>query len=277
MQLEQKRSDVLFRVLGLFLFVTALVKAWYLATDLFVDVHADMPRSLIWIATAFEVFIAIVLWSRVSSNLKALFASACFSVFLLASGLRWFAGHTSCGCLGSFELPAWASPVVSCICLLLVLFTNRITRETVASSALEVRHGFATLSASQLGYLVGLLAFVVSASVLLSDAAFVYLAGEGDFKPADSIVHLNYGQNNLVSTSFLNRSLYTGELVGIKTSCTCVVASEIVNTKIEPGESYSTVINVRPKRKGPFRERIVYILDHPRQQRIAVDIVGEAF
>jgi hypothetical protein len=72
-----------------------------------------------------------------------------------------------------------------------------------------------------------------------------------------------------------NRSGQSAKIIGISRSCRCFDLVEDLNSKIIPANgSLSLSLVVRPNRLGPLHQRVVLFLDHPKQFRMNVDVLG---
>jgi hypothetical protein len=72
-----------------------------------------------------------------------------------------------------------------------------------------------------------------------------------------------------------NSSNYTASIVGLSRSCRCVTLPEdFIGRKIQPGGEIKLPLKVLPEQSGVFHQRVVLYLNHPKQFRLNVDVLG---
>jgi hypothetical protein len=94
-------------LIGLLLTATAIAKLWMLLTDSFADVRVGIPKEILWLSVAFELWLAFENFRLRDHRVMAFINTIVFAAFAIFASTRLVMGYKSCGCSGSLEIPAW--------------------------------------------------------------------------------------------------------------------------------------------------------------------------
>jgi hypothetical protein len=72
-----------------------------------------------------------------------------------------------------------------------------------------------------------------------------------------------------------NQSAEARRIIGVNTSCSCVIPQEVVHASIPPQGELAVKVLVRPKPGvSMFHQRVLFYLDSSRQYVVAADLFG---
>ncbi len=258
--------------LGIILLATAFLKLWMLLTDPFADIKIGFPTLIIWFSVGVEFWVAYQNFRSSNSNWLSLLNTGLFSVFFLVSAIRWQMGYRSCGCTGALEVPSWIVLCFDCGVLALLVFSQN-SRRCIANGWRELTSGFSkTESASTwLGWTCGIgMVFI----------AYTFLASP---EPLQIVAErINLGKTEIdckqtVVINLVNKSDNEAKVLGATTSCTCVSLEDRKPFRLAPNSTKQFRIEVTPLKPGFMHQRVVFYLDSPQQNVVAVDVYGSVF
>ena len=278
--LEQptRSQRIAFNLIAILLTSTALAKLWMLMTDPFADIRVGIPREILWLSVAFELWLAFENFRIRDHRVLTLVDTAVFSVFALFATTRWLLGYGSCGCSGNLELPAWIFILLDAAIVgwFTVRFSGRLTlslgwtalRQKLSGWSPEIRGRMAGLGLFA-GLILGIqlpLAAPLRAMVLGVPPVQATVKLDGD---------LVLEQRQTGRVIIVNDSLQAGRIVGISSSCRCFDLSEDPVSKSIPAHGRIEIpLWIKPNKPGRLHQRVELFLDHPKQFRVNVDVLG---
>lgn len=262
-----------FVVAALVLVVACAGKIFLLSTDPFPEVSSSLPLPLIWGAVFIDAFAAYVACSQcLRIEHKWLVLTFVFFFFLVVSTTRFLMGFQKCGCGGPIEIPQSVSIGVNLSMLTALAITRpRIQIETFKTFRSE-------FSAERASVLAGVLFSFVLFIALQSESVMNKTPWSNETQDLTAET-TNVGDIVLDSTiqtyaRISNHSMEPATVIGFQKSCSCLhIHSE--RTQIEPGETVSLAVVLRPYQKGRLWQQAKYYLECSKQQLVVtVDFIG---
>ena len=266
---------------GLLLLAAGALKTWLLVTDPFADLRTGYPKTILVLAVIVEIAVAAWFLFGRDRAIQWIAMTSLFSLFLVISVARWALGISGCGCLGAVELPRWVLPANSGFVLVasfLIAKGWNGRRLLDFSGVRNLAHRFYTNPdwAAWLTTAMTVVGLFVAWPWLQTVPLFARLAGEPELPAIHfSASHLVVGEKSEIRIPWRNPSSFSVEILGSETSCTCIGLAD-ARQVVGPSEETCLTAIVRPKKTGFFHQRIVCFVNHPRQDRLFVDVVGTA-
>jgi hypothetical protein len=201
-----------------------------------------------------------------------------FSVFAVFVIVRSLMGFKSCGCSGFLDIPGWVFGGFDVAIAAKLLATPR-RRQEAAVGLEQILTWWKSCSGGKRGRFVGLVLFLVS-------IVFIQLPICAPLRdvilgkpPVQSEIRyeggLKLGQRGLIEAKINNHSMFAVEVMGVSKSCRCVATIEEPTGKTIPSnENLKLLLAVMPQKTGAFRQRVTLFLNHPKQFRVNIDVVG---
>jgi hypothetical protein len=267
-----------FYLIGLLLTATASAKLWMLLTDSFADIRVGLPKEILWLSVAFEFWLAYENVRLRDHRVMAFVNTLVFASFAIFASVRLAMGYSSCGCSGSLEIPAWVFILID-VGVVVWFFSTLSADVRLGSNSLL--KSWPSWSQEKRGCVVGLGIFTIFVIALQDPNVASYreiILGE---QPIQAIVRidnrLSVNQESTAQVEIQNHSAIKTNVTGFNRSCKCLEMSEDIVSKTIPANGhivYSLVI--QPSHPGPFHQRFILFLDHPKQFRLNVDVIGFA-
>ena len=108
-------------LVGLFLLLAALLKAYQLSTAPTAEDSVLTSRWFLAIIVEFEVVLGLLLILDVAPRVTRWLSLATFAVFAAVSGYKALSGEVSCGCFGQLEVNPWWTLVVDVACFVAIM------------------------------------------------------------------------------------------------------------------------------------------------------------
>ena len=259
-------------LLGLVLAATAALKWQLLLTDPFADLKTGIARPLLWLAVLAETVLLLVLISPwISKSMKGSALFVFFSVAALFAGYRFVTGQKSCGCSGSLEIaPVWFFLFDLSVIAILLVFRNQWRLASWPRWLFAVPE--------RIGYSVGLGGILALLVIVQTDSVSAWIGrhfqGRTIVSRPIELEGLEVGELTECEVELKNWGDFPCQIVGVNKSCRCVVLDDVGWTKIPAKGSLAVALAVRPKRSGPFHQRLLFFLDSRQQYVVAADIFG---
>jgi hypothetical protein len=252
--------------------VTAALKLHLLLTDPFADIKTGTSLAFLWLAVLVELTAVRLVFSKTPQVWKWLCLLVLFSIFVLVAGTNVWLGKTGCGCSGAVEIsPAWFLAIDLLAIGALVAARPESSRESTRGLAVHWNGAIA-------GRIVGI-TLIGALFVLLQTRAgrtmtSQFLLGESIVAPTVEI-GVMHGEPLECELKLRNQSAEARRIIGVNTSCSCVIPQEVVHTTIPPQGELAVKVHVRPKPGVPmFHQRVLFYLDSSRQYVVAADLFG---
>ncbi len=284
--MPNRLAAVVFQILvfaqALLLLTAAVLKGWLVVTDPFADLRTGYPLNILALAIVVEGVASIYLLFGRDRAFKWLILAGLFSLFGILSIARWLLGISGCGCLGAVEIPRWILPTIIAWTLvaLVVLACHRAGRDLFQwrRAFLRIRPWYS--NSSNAGIATGILLIALGFALFpwIRDVpAIQWWTGQPPLPGTRcDIGLLPVGQLTTVSIPWRNASDHPVVFVGSQTSCTCIGLTES-RIALAPHQQINLTVQMRPRKPGRFHQRIVCFVNHPLQDRLTLDIVGQAF
>ncbi|MEQ1905360.1 MAG: hypothetical protein ABL888_14315 [Pirellulaceae bacterium] len=259
--------------LALVLLFTAVLKLHLLLTDSFADIKTGNSLPLLWLAVFAELGVVWIVFSMANDRLKWLALISLFSVMSVFSTYNICNGKTNCGCAGSVEIhPAW----VLGFDLVAVSLLFALRRQLSVDS---VRTTFSILSKNlglYAGFLTVAIVFIAFQSrTLRNSLTFGYFQDSIKTAPIQ-LGKIAVGKSVKCKLQLCNRSKQDRRIVGLNTSCKCLVPDEVVVHSTIAGQSDREInFMLFSNRVGSFHFRVLFFLDSPRQHVVAADLFAQ--
>jgi hypothetical protein len=259
-------------ILGTLLAVTAVLKLHLLLTDPFADIATGSSLPILWLAVFIEGAVVYIVFSKVSKELKW---AALFVLFVIMSGVSLYnvmTGKSDCGCSGTIAIPpVWFLAID--LLALAVLFACRLDIEPAkASETISRMHSNKTMGHLAAITLVGVLFIGIQTSFARDVLRSVLWKHDVSAIPVDlGTLKAEPIECELV---LKNHSSTARKIVGINSSCSCVVPNDIVNSSIPSHGQLAVKVKVAPKSGRKFHQRLLFFLDSPQQYVVAADLFG---
>jgi hypothetical protein len=259
-------------LLAAFLAVTAALKLHLLVTDPFADIKTGTSLPFLWLAVIVELTAVWLVFSKTPQVWKWLSLLVLFSLFALVAGTNVWLGKTGCGCSGAVEIsPVWFL-AIDLLAIGALVAARPETRH-------EPKHGLpiqwnGAVAGRVLGFILVGVMFVLLQTRAGRAITSQFLLGESIIAPAVEI-GVMHGEPLECELKLRNQSAEARRIIGVNTSCSCVIPQEVVHTTIPPQGELAVKVHVRPKPGVPmFHQRVLFYLDSSRQYVVAADLFG---
>jgi hypothetical protein len=272
------RERIPFILISMLLTATAFSKLWMLLTDSFADIRVGLPKEILWLSVAFELWLAFENFRLRDLRVIAFINTVVFACFAIFASARWLLGYSSCGCSGKLELPAWLFILIDGGLLASFIATSN-QRSRLLSGCRVIVSWWHRSPPEKRGRLAGLIVFggliiglqlPITAPVramVLGESAIVAIVEEDE--------ELLLGQQSHGNVELRNRSSQPAKIVGISRSCRCFDLAEDPTSKIIPANGRLVLpLAIKPNTLGPLHQRVELFLDHPKQFRVNIDVIG---
>gem|GEM_PF-6978141 len=235
-------------------------------------------EEILWVSVGFEIWLAVFNFICKDMLLLTIVDLSVFIAFSVFGTVRWWMGYSSCGCSGGVELPVWFFVLLDAGIVVLLVVMTRGIRPVLA--------GFKRLSSMWQGWSSGhrgRLAGLVLAAILVIFLQIPYAAqlramvlGEPPVKGIARISgELLLGHESVGQIELSNRSGEPARIIGVERSCSCVRLLQSPASEVIVANANSSLsIVLEPIKSGPFHQRVVLYLDHSKQLRVNVDVLG---
>lgn len=274
-------SNILpFYLIALLLAATAIAKLWMLLTDSFADIRVGIPKEILWLSVAFELWLAYENFRVRDRQVLAVMNTVVFGSFAIFASIRWLLGYGSCGCSGNLELPAWIFILLDVVIVTWLMHGER-GRTEVGAGLRPLTNWWRGWSPEKRGQLAGLALFGgIIIAIQLPFAAPLRAMALGE-PPIHAITRIDgdliLDDETTGQVELWNRSLQPAKIIGMNRSCRCFVLNNNPFSQIIPAnERISLPLVIKPDKTGPLHQRVVLFLDHPEQFRVTIDVVGSA-
>ena len=276
-----KRSDWI--SIGLFFFIASLLafaavaKLLLVLFDPFADLVAGWPLGVLWMTLIVESSVIVVLFGRNSYSVKWTVCFVLFLGFLFISVVRFLLGFESCGCFGAMVLPSYASALISCVILGLLMRSAIRTQQSILGILQQgyqaIRDNLAPKASQWIGLVIVLISFTILTFEPVKQRLRKVIDGEGVIAEPVWLDGLVLGQPFQGEITLRNLSIDPVTLVGSKSSCSCMSVN-FQRTTLDGRASLKQRFQIVPGSVGRIHQRLIFYLDLKRQYCIAVDIVG---
>jgi hypothetical protein len=242
------------------------------------EIGSASPKEILWLSVAFEFWLAFENFRLRDHRVMAFVNTVVFACFAIFASARWLLGYTSCGCAGKLELPAWLFILID-MAIVAWFSVASVQRSRLANGRSVLVNWWRDCSIEKRGRLAGLTLFAgLMIGLQLPIAASVRMMVFGEF-PVVAIVKIDdelfFDQQSAASVELRNRSSDIARIIGISRSCRCFDLAEDPTSKIIPANGRLVLpLAIRPNKPGPLRQRVELFLNHPKQFRVKVDVVG---
>lgn len=270
-------STGLFFAIGVFLLFAAVSKLLLLLFDPFADLVAGWPLGVLWMTLIVEISIAVGLFGNNSYSVKWTVSFVLFMVFLVISLARFLFGFESCGCFGTIVLPSYASALIGCVILGLLMASAIRTQQSILGILQQgyqaIRDNLAPKASQWIGLVIVLIFFTILTFEPVKQRLRKVIVGEGVIAEPVWLDGLVLGQPFQGEITLRNLSIDPVTLVGSKSSCGCMTVN-FQRTTLDARSSLKQRFQIVPNSVGRIHQRLVFYLDLKRQHCVAVDIVG---
>ena len=216
-------NNLPFYLIALLLATTAIAKLWMLLTDPFGEIRVGIPREILWLSVAFELWLAFENFRIRDRRVLAFVNTVVFGLFAIFAAIRWMLGYGSCGCSGNLELPTWIFVLldIGIVAWFGATVSGRTKISMGVSKAIDRLQspGGGNLG----GWVIGSLLSIVCVTCFSSQSLFS-ISSENQFvepvirnlRLVDSNLELEFVLTNQSNTPF--------EIIGFKSSCSCLVS-----------------------------------------------------
>ena len=264
-----------FALIGIMLLLTAGAKAWLLISDSFADIRVGLSTEILWLAVAFEVFLAFANFFWRDRHSLACVDTVVFACFAVFAATRLMLGYSNCGCSGGLEIPGWVFLLIDVLIVGWFMCRSQ-SRSSVSAGVSSLRVAWKRMSMSQRGRLagIGLLAiFLVLLQLPFAAQLRANVFGDPILARVEVDEVLRVGIPTQGTIELANRSSESVTLVGVSRSCKCL---ELINYPYNPvvgaSGTLALKIEIKPEKSGPLRQRVVLFVDHPEQFRVTCDL-----
>lgn len=268
---------VLALLAGLLALTTGL-KLHLLLTSPFADIATATPLPVLWLALFAELVVIGVIISRVPSEIKWLVVTGFFAVLAAVSLYNVFSGKTTCGCAGGIELHPITFLIVNILVLLLLclIFPQNSQFMAILSKSGEFyRQRITPNFGAVLGVLASIMIFLFSQSTIGREIYEKHYRGNDIFvKPVSLGVINKSSTETIAEVRLTNLSDFNITILDVKTSCSCVAVSSLINSSLPPHSATNVKVSFFRKRSGSLRERMIVRTNSKRQPVVVVDFIG---
>jgi hypothetical protein len=265
-------------LIGLLLTATAIAKLWMLLTDSFADIRVGLPKEILWLSVAFELWLAFENFRLRDYRLMPFINLIVFASFAIFASIRLAMGYRSCGCSGSLEIPGWVFILID-FGIVAWFARSSMKRNQITIGLQQLMQDWSSSSPGRRGRLASLASFgLIVIGLQLPIAAplrFMFL-GEPLIQAVvriDGELVLHHESHGRVEID--NRSGVPGKIIGVSRSCRCFdLVEDPISKIIGANQRVSLPLVVKPNKLGPLRQRVVLFLGHPKQFRMNVDVLG---
>jgi hypothetical protein len=276
---HRSSSRIPFYLIALLLTATAIAKLWMLLTDSFADIRVGLPKEILWISVAFELWLAFENFRVRDHRVLALINTIVFASFGVFATIRLMLGYGSCGCSGSLELPAWIFILIDVAIVGWFTISGSQRSRVGAGFGQLVQENWSAWSPEKRGRWAGIglfasLIFVLQLPVTGPLRAMVL--GEPPLIATVKVSgDLILNQETTGSVEIWNRSSQPAKIIGISRSCRCFdLVGDPISKIIPANERLSLPLVIKPNKLVLLRQRVELFLDHPDQFRVNVDVFG---
>lgn len=267
---------VVFYLIGLLLTATALAKLWMLVTDSFADVRVGIPKEILWLSVAFELWLAFENFRIRDHRLLAFINTLVFGAFAIFGSIRSMLGYGSCGCSGNLELPALLFILID-VAIAAWFLSSTLRRSETSAGWAQLVNLWQQWSPEMRGRLAGFGLFACLIAGLQLPVAAPLRASILGEPPIKAVVNyeneLRIGQKIVGTVAIANLSPQPAKIIGITRSCRCFDIREDSVSKIIPANGRLVLpLDLKPNKTGPLYQRVELLLDHPDQFRVNVDV-----
>jgi hypothetical protein len=256
---------------------SAALKFYFLATDSFADLKTVFPVPVLSLAATLELAIAIAAIQALLRNrfnaAWLLLTTTWFLMFVVAAG-RWILGHQNCGCFGAIEFPSWIAALTDGAIFSVLLAIRHPAEARIANGVTEIKSFFSSTNPGWIGVVLAMVAFVGIGNLSKHGALGRFKGSEAIASERIYLPPLHQNQSTTIALPLRNASRTDATVVGVSRSCQCVVVHSDWR-RIQAGEAAAFSVQVHPKSVGRFHQRLVFFLDHPDQDRVSFDLVGQ--
>jgi hypothetical protein len=278
--LHQARSQsrIPFCLIGLLLTATAIAKLWMLLTDSFADLRVGLPKEILWLSVAFEFWLAFENFRVREQRVLALVNTAVFGCFAVFASVRWLIGYRACGCTGNLELPIWLFILIDVS--IAVWLSSTPSKRSRLRQGVEVSASWwlqsSTEKRGRIAGLALLAGFIGAMQLPVAAPMRALIIGESPIMATTTIDGNLYLNQKISGTvEIWNRYSKPAKIVGIARSCRCFELTDDPIARTIPGNGHLRLqLFIKPNKPGPLHQRVVLFLDHHKQLRVNVDVVG---
>jgi len=269
---------IVFVVLGLFLIVTALLKAQGTADGALGQNMILFSPHLRFLVMEAEALLGLWLLSGWAKRTAWVFAVAFFLVvagFSLYLGLM---GQSSCGCFGRIQVSPWSAFALDVACLAVLGLCRpsfRRAEREITTASLWLREAI-TITCGAGAILAMCLGGILLAGGSRPGDFLARVRGEriSVDPPVTDIGSDVAGKRRQFTVRLQNHCDRTVKIIGGTTSCACVVTDDLP-VSIPPGGSVPVAVRAGFKgTPGLFQQEFVFYTDDKKQKRVLARFKG---
>jgi hypothetical protein len=256
----------------------AIAKLWMLLTDSFADIRVGLPKEILWLSVAFELWLASENFRLSDHRVMAFINTIAFAFFASFAAMRLLLGYQSCGCSGNLEIPAWVFLLID-VGVVAWFASSTSRRNQIASGLWKLVHGWSCWSPEKRGQLAGLGLFASLMFVSQLHVAAPFRAMFFGESPLIATVKMDgelvLEQESRGTVEIWNRSSQPAKIIGLSRSCSCLDFFESpISRRILGNERVIWSVKIKPNKLGTLNQRVELFLDHPKQFRVNVNVFG---
>jgi hypothetical protein len=249
-----------------------------LLTDSFADIRVGLPKEILWLSVAFELWLAFENFRIRDQQLMAFINTVVFAFFAIFASARWLLGYNSCGCSGNLELPAWLFILIDSGIVVWFSATS-VQRSRLKAGWHSLWCSWQSWSPEKRGRWAGGAVFgvlILGLQMPIAAPLRAVVAGEPLIITITRINgELFLNQETSGTAEIWNRSSRPAKIIGIARSCRCFDLIESPVSRIIPPHGHiSLPIFVKPNKLGAVRQRVDLFLDHSKQFRVKIEFLG---
>lgn len=248
---------------GLVLAFAGCAKLVMVFNDPFTDLKIGISIPIVISIITWEFLLFSVVAFRFAPSLEKFLLLFTFGIFLGVSVFRFVNGVASCNCFGTISFPTWAGSAASLFFVVMLLAVRNPNSGTFDDFK----------PADIVGLVIGDIVFGMSA--YFGIASIQNGRWVGAVANNEELHNLVAESTNTAHFELVNRTEQPVRIVGMKSSCTCVMPAPGFFSPEPHPKTFGTVV-VIPKHQGEFRQRVVVYVDHPLQSFVLLDLVGWA-
>jgi hypothetical protein len=249
-----------------------------LLTDSFADIRVGLPKEILWLSVAIEAWLAFENFRVRDHRVLSLVNTVVFGFFAIFASGRWLLGYSSCGCSGNLELPPWLFILID-IGIVVWFNATAFQRRKLNAGWQTVWDSWRSWPTEKRGRWAGIVLFgalVIGMQLPIAAPLRAMVVGESPIiaiTKLDGALFLNQEMTGTVGIR--NRSFSPAQIIGISRSCRCFELTETRISQIIPANCQIVLpLVIKPNKLGPLHQRIELFLDHPKQFRVKIDVVG---